>query len=156
MRGRYPSGPEYVEQVPGSALAKQRARVLLETIAGQRRVQDACTLLGISEPRFDQLRIQGLEQLVQSLEPRLAGRPARTPTPAEERVGQLEAEVAALRLELRIAQARAEVALVLPRAVADHAAHPEPAAAEKKTTRRPRKPKRPSRRPRTPAPSKLT
>ena len=119
MRGRYPSGPEFVEQLPGSRLAKERARVLLETLAGKRRVQEACALLSISEPRFDQLRIHGLEHLVQSMEPRLAGRPPRTPTPAEERIRALEAEVAALRMQVKIAQARAEIALVLPNAVHD-------------------------------------
>ena len=165
MRGRYPSGPEFVEQLPGSDLAKERARVLLETIAGSCRVQEACTRLGISEPRFDQLRLHGLEQLVQSMEPRLAGRPRRTPTPAEERSRELESEVAALRLQLKIAQARAEIALVLPKAVHngvleeakqvgnDVLAHHD--ELEKKTKQPPRRrPPRP--RTRAPAPRKAT
>src|SRR5580692_11234471 len=61
MRGRYPSGPEFVDHVSGSVIAKDRARVLLETIAGTCRVKEACTRLGVSEPRFDQLRIHGVE-----------------------------------------------------------------------------------------------
>ena len=152
MRGRYPSGPEYVEQVAGSEIAKQRARALLETIAGTRRVQEACQLLGISEPRFDQLRIHGLAQLVQSMEPRLAGRPPQTPTPADERIRTLEAEVASLRMQVRIAQTRTEVALILPNAVHENGASTANAAAEKKTSRRQPPPKHPSGRPRTRAP----
>jgi len=157
MRGRYPSGPEFVEQLPGSALAKERARVLLETIAGKCRVQEACTKLGISEPRFDQLRIHGLEHLVQSMEPRLAGRPPRTPTPADERIHELEAEIVALRLQARIAQARAEVALVLPNAVHGNGAVASNEESEKKTSP-PRRRRHQTGRPRTraPAPRKPT
>ena len=155
MRGRYPSGPEFVEQLSGSAVAKQRARVLLETITGQRRVQEACAVLGISEPRFDQLRIHGLGQLVQSFEPRLAGRPPKTPTPAEERIRALETEVASLRMQVKIAQARAEVALVLPNAVAkDVADHDQSQDASEKKTAPPKRPaKQQQRRPRTRAPA---
>ncbi len=42
MRGRYPSGPEFVDKLDGSPEAKERLKVLLETIAGQLRVGDAC------------------------------------------------------------------------------------------------------------------
>jgi hypothetical protein len=177
MRGRYPSGPEFVEHLSGSVIAKNRARVLLETLAGICRVKDACVQLGISEPRFDQLRIHSLEQFVQSMEPRTAGRPPRTPSPAAERIRELEDKVAALEMQVKIAQARAEIALVLPNAVHDAPQIgvpengvpendvpendvPEAATAvedesEKKTNRPPRrKPHRP--RPRAPASKKVT
>src|SRR5262249_52110517 len=42
MRGRTPSGPECVEQLPGSDKARQRVRVILETMTGALRVQEAC------------------------------------------------------------------------------------------------------------------
>jgi len=146
MRGRLPSGPEFVESVSGSDLAKQRARVLLETIAGTCRVQEACLRLGISEPRFDQLRIQGVEHLVQSLEPRRAGRPARMPSAAEERIRQLQEQVHALQMQVQIAQARAEIALVLPNAVHDVPNNAVAANEPGKKTRRRRKAHRPRRR----------
>jgi len=159
MRGRLPSGPEFVDQVSGSVIAKNRARALLETMTGTCRVKEACLRLGISEPRFDQLRIHGVKHLVQSLEPRLAGRPARSSSPAAEQIRQLQEKIAALEMQVRIAQARAEIALVLPNAVQDRGGHgtdrPDQVAenaAEKKTNqhRRPRRHRQP---PRTRAPA---
>lgn len=32
MRGRHPSGPEFVDKLPGDATAKDRLRVVLETL----------------------------------------------------------------------------------------------------------------------------
>jgi hypothetical protein len=57
VRGRYPSGPEYVDvqHLHGSAQAKQRLRVILETMMGQWRVGEACARLGICGQRFRQL-----------------------------------------------------------------------------------------------------
>jgi hypothetical protein len=132
MRGRRPSGPEYVERLDGSATAKERLQVVLETLAGRCRVQQACARLGISEPRFHQLRTQVLEAALERLEPRPAGRPAQTPTPAEQEVQALHAALAERDVEVRAAQVRTEIALVLPQVVAT------PQAAEKKTRRRPR------------------
>jgi hypothetical protein len=114
MRGRLPSGPEYVDQLEGSAIAKERVKVVLETIAGTCRVQEACERLHISEPRFEQLRIQILQAALERLEPRPAGRPARANTPAAERIDALEAENAELKMNLRVSQARTEIALALP------------------------------------------
>ena len=41
MRGRNPSGPEYVDQPEGSERAKERLKAVLETLAGSCRVRDA-------------------------------------------------------------------------------------------------------------------
>lgn len=172
MRGRLPSGPDFIDRVPGSELAKNRARVLLQTIAGTCRVQEACACLGISEPRFDQLRIHGVAQLVQSMEPRPAGRPPRLTSPVEEQIRELQHKVAALEMQVKIAQTRAEIALVLPNAVhngahdvpdtlvpetlvaetlvADNGSVAASAAPEKKTSQ---PPQRRPRRPRTRAPA---
>jgi hypothetical protein len=117
MRGRLPSGPEYVEQLEGSAIAKERVKVVLQTLAGTCRVQEACERLQISEPRFEQLRIQILQAAVERLEPRPLGRPARTATPADERINALEAQIAELHMKLQLSQARTEIALALPHVV---------------------------------------
>jgi hypothetical protein len=117
MRGRLPSGPEYVEQLEGSATAKQRVKVILETMAGTCRVQEACQRLGISEPRFEQLRVLILQAALERLEPRPAGRPARTTIAADERINALEAQLAELNMKLQVSQARTEIALALPRAL---------------------------------------
>jgi Helix-turn-helix domain len=144
MRGRRPSGPEYVETLSGSDTAKERLKVILETLAGTCRVQEACARLGISEPRFHQLRTQMLEAARAGLEPQTPGRKPQTPTPAEEQVRLLQEQVQQQDFELRVARAREEVALTLPRLVPE----PEAKAAEKKTPpqskrRRGRPPKNP-------------
>ena len=129
MRGRRPAGPEYVEQLTGSKQAKSRLKVVLQTLAGQCRVQEACQRLGISEPRFHQLRQQMLEAALAGLEPQPAGRkPALPPSPEQLQLAQLAEELAAKDVELRAAQARAEIAVTLPRLSS------EPVSPEKKTT----------------------
>jgi hypothetical protein len=112
MRGRKPSGPAAVERLPGSPQARERLRVILETVAGTCRVGEACARLGVSEQRFDQLRTQVLQAGLDSLEPRPLGRPARAAPAAAE--AALQARVSALETELTAAQVRAEIALVLP------------------------------------------
>ena len=116
MRGRRPSGPQYVENLSGSAQAKQRLRVVLETLSGTCRVKEACRQLGISEPRFHQLRTEALAAALEGLEPKLPGRkPALAPD--QEQLAQLQEQVAAKEIELRAAQARAEIAVVMPHVV---------------------------------------
>jgi hypothetical protein len=129
MRGRKPTGPAAVERLPGSARARQRLQVVLESLAGTCRVQEACARLGLSEQRFDQLRSQVLQAGLDSLEPRPAGRRPR-PTPAAAEVAALQARVAELEIELRAARVREEIALALP---AVERTPPEPA---KKAPRR--------------------
>jgi transposase-like protein len=128
MRGRRPSGPEFVDHLPGSEQAKLRLKVVLETLTGRCRIQEACRRLGISEPRFHQLRQQVLESALERLEPQSAGRKPTPRSPEQVRLDALAEELAAKDVELRAAQARAEIALTLPRVV------DEPATPEKKTT----------------------
>ncbi len=141
MRGRRPSGPEFVERLTGSDTAKERLKGVLETLAGSRRVSEICAMLGISEQRFDQIRIEALQASLERLEARSAGRPASTADVAAAEVDQLKEKIAALEAELRAARARAEIALALPRV--------GQADAEKKTTRprhksRPPRPRKPT------------
>jgi hypothetical protein len=131
MRGRRPVGPEYAEQLPGSSLAKERLKVILETMAGTCRVVEACQRLGICEQRFHQLREEMMTGALAALEPGHAGRPVRTPTPAEMQAQALAQQLQDKDVELRTAQARAEIAVVLP-GVVQHQAEPE-----KKTPQRP-------------------
>ena len=131
MRGRYPLRlEEAVAHMDASAVARERLKVIVATLVGQCRMQQACAQLGISEPRLQQLRQQLLQGALASLEPGQAGRPAKVPTAAELRVRQLEAELAALRRDYQAALVRAEINAVLPQVV-----H-ETASAEKKRQRR--------------------
>lgn len=124
MRGRRPAGPDYVERLHGSQAAKERLRIILETMAGKLRLSAACALLGVGPQRFHQLREEAMTAALAGLEPGAPGRPPQTPSPEEEKLQALEAQLAAQDLELRMARAREEIALTLPRVV------PEP---EKKT-----------------------
>ena len=129
MRGRHPWGPGYVNQLQGSSQAKQRLRVVLETMTVGCRVQEACQRLGISEQRFDQLRQLAMQAALRRLESKPGGRPRRQHTGTTAEALALRQQVADLEAELRAAQVREEIALILPRAVR------EQAGAGKKTTR---------------------
>jgi transposase InsO family protein len=121
MRGRYPAGSECVEPLAGSDQAKERLRVILDTLSGHCRVREACARLGVCEQRFRQLRQQALGAALAGLEPRPIGRPPRPVTPEAEHLAALAAELAHKDEELQAAQAREEIALILPRLL-----HPPP------------------------------
>jgi hypothetical protein len=118
MRGRYPSGPEFVDKLDGSAEAKERLRVVLATLAGHLRVGDACVRLSVKPSRFDQLRIEYLQAALQAAERRRAGRPPQHDATDENEVAGLRRRVAQLEAELRVALVRVEIAAALPRAAA--------------------------------------
>ena len=118
MRGRRPSGPEFVTRLDGSDLAKQRAQVVLETLAGVCRVGEACERLDVSEPRFEQLRVAMLQAGVDRLEPRPAGRPGKEETPEAADLRRAQARIADLEAALQAAEVRVEIARILPRAEA--------------------------------------
>jgi transposase len=131
MRGRRPQGTAGVDHLPGSAQAKERLKVVLENLAGTCRTLEACARLGVSEPRFQQLRQRMLLASLKRLEPRTAGRPPALRSPEAQRIKELEEQLAAKEMELRVALAREEIALTLPR-VAREATEPV------KKTRRPK------------------
>lgn len=129
--GRKPQGAALVERLLGSEHAKARLKLFLQTLAGERTVEEACAQLGICASRFFDQRNAWLHESLALLEPRAAGRPRQAeppPSPAElaalrERVTELEARAAAV-------EAQAELARVLPHVVAR-------ASAPKKTNQRP-------------------
>lgn len=112
MRGRTPSGPDYVQHLEGSQDARKRVQRILQTMAGTKRVRDVCAELKISEQRFRQLRAEILQAAVHRAEGGSAGRPPRPTEP--EPVLALRQQVAQLQQELEVARVREEVALVLP------------------------------------------
>jgi hypothetical protein len=127
-------GPEIVERLQGSVQAKQRLRVILDTLFGSRRVQEACQELGIGEVRFNQLRLEALEGALAALESKPKGWPPRVAAPASAaELEQLAEMVQALQIQLQTSQVREEIALagVRPQAA--------PAEPEKKTTPRSRR-----------------
>jgi hypothetical protein len=140
MRGRRPAGPDYVDGLEGSQLARHRLKVILQTLKGECRLSEACTELNISPQRFHQLREEALTGALLSIEPGSPGRRPQTPSPDAERIRALETELAAKEVELKAARARAEIATILP-----SVASPTREAESKKKTRRspPRRTPRP-------------
>jgi transposase-like protein len=104
-------------------------KVILETLSGRRTIPEACETLGIQESMFHKMRCQVLQTAVGLLEPRPRGRPSQAPSPAEQRLAELEQENQRLQAELQVAEVRRELAERLP-AVGKSAAGPG-----KKTTR---------------------
>ena len=114
MRGRHAAGPEYAERLDGSELACQRMRVVLETIAGTKRVTAACAERGICQQRFEAIRQEAIQAGVAALELRPAGRPRKI-NPADDETARLGVQVAELEAQLQAAVIRAELATTLPR-----------------------------------------
>jgi hypothetical protein len=112
-RGRRPDGARLVERLEGSSGAKARLGMILDVLAGRRTVGQSCARLRLSERRFHGSRHRALQAALSGLEPCPAGHPARGPAGADARAA-LQAEVRDLRLELRAAQVREEIALVMP------------------------------------------
>lgn len=113
-RGRPRKGGELALRAAGSAEAKRRARVLLEALRGDLTVGEACGEMGVSEVRFYQIRDRFVAEGVAGLEPGMGGRPRKAP-PEDAALLALQARVERLELELKAAQLREQIALVLPR-----------------------------------------
>ena len=111
--GPKPQGPALVQHLEGSLLAKERLEVILETLAGQLSIDEACQRLGIKEAMFFKLRTEVLRAGLARLEPRPLGRPPHHHTAAEERSIELERQVEELQADLQLAAVREEVAQVL-------------------------------------------
>ncbi len=111
--GRKPAGPKLVEGLPGSDYAKKRLQQILRSISGEVTIEDACAELEISRTRFYDLRQSLLEDMVENLEPRPAGRPPQKPEVPEE-VTLLERRILQLELELKATHVRAELNTFLP------------------------------------------
>jgi hypothetical protein len=113
MRGRWPSGPEYIDKLMGSVETKERFRAILDTLYGEARMLEVCDRLGIGETRFHQLRQTALQAALNAIEPRPAGRPSRASASQAAQIRLLEQRVQELEQQLHETQIREEVALVL-------------------------------------------
>jgi len=72
-QGRPPLGPNIVEHFDADPNTKLRLQVMLQTLAGAISVPDACLKLGISQPRFFELRATMLQAALDGLQPKPAG-----------------------------------------------------------------------------------
>jgi len=107
--------------------ARLRAEVIMKVRAGQMTAKAAAAQLGVSRKTYYEWEARGLGGMLENLEDQTAGNP---PSPVSSEQAALQAKVAKLEQELRVAKQTAEIRAVL-RAM-------EQAAAKKK---RPRSPK---------------
>jgi hypothetical protein len=112
--GRKPAGPQIIERLEGSPVAKQRLKVILETIAGRLTIPEACQQVGIGESRFHELRNHTLQATLEALEPRSPGRPPKPTSPEQAEIDTLQAELRRLHFELKAAQTLIDVARIHP------------------------------------------
>jgi transposase-like protein len=113
-RGRPPKRADHADSVEGSQLSKKRLKAILQTVSGERTVADVCEELGITETHFHRLRQKALDAAAAALEPQPGGRPARPRDPSAARVEELEEELAETKLDLRAAEIREELAVLMP------------------------------------------
>jgi hypothetical protein len=113
MRGRYPSGLEYVDKFDGAAEQKERLKAILATMNGALRWLEACDQLAVSESRLHQLRADAIQAALDGIRPGKAGRPSRKAVAAAARIRELEQRVRELELAVQEAHVREEVALIL-------------------------------------------
>ncbi len=112
--GRPPKGPRLVEGLDASEEAKSKLKVILETIAGDLSVSEACECLGVSESRFHQLREETMAIAAAGLEAKPRGRPRKEAPELAAELTQLREENEALKHELEKERVRTVLAEGLP------------------------------------------
>jgi hypothetical protein len=113
----------------GTERAKERLEIILETIAGELSIEEACEELGISDARFFQMRTRALAAALADLESRPAGRPSQSDSPEQQIIAELQQKVQEKESQLKATQVRLEVAQTLPKLVQEE-------GAKKKTPRK--------------------
>jgi hypothetical protein len=115
--GRKPLGTGHVDQLSGSERAKLRLETILDTLRGELKIAEACRQLGVCESRFFAMRNHWLQESLELLEPRLAGRPPKRPV--DPRQVKLEQANLQLRQQLVEAEVRRDVDQILVSAPAE-------------------------------------
>jgi hypothetical protein len=113
-RGRPPELAANIVRLHGSKGARQRLEWMLQTLAGRRSIPEATRHLGIGRSRLCLLRQKALQAALAALEPQARGRPPTQRTPQERQIAELQRQVQALKIDLRAAQIREQLALLMP------------------------------------------
>lgn len=115
-KGRPTKGSEIVTKFEASEEAREKARLVLDTLSGKTSVQEAAEKLGVSEARFHQIRDELLSGMLEAAEPKPVGRPRKEP-PVPSEVEDLKEQLAQSKMETRIARLRELLALSHPELV---------------------------------------
>jgi len=113
--GRKPQGAGLVESLTGSAHAKQRMALFIETIRGEYTVERACGELKICQSRFFAHRSDWMQQALELLEPRTPGRPSKSrEIPSLEEIEALRQRVRELEARAAAVEVQAELSRTMP------------------------------------------
>ena len=114
-RGRPYEGAGLVEKLDDcSEEARQRLKVIFQTLAGVFTVEEACEILKIRRSAFYKLRGQFIENAVRLLEPKTPGRKRKLVTSEQAENQRLREENERLKFELKAQQLREEIGLLMP------------------------------------------
>jgi len=114
-RGRPPQGPDLVDKLQDcSELARLRLKVILQTIAGSIKIDDACATLGVERSAFNKLRAEFVTDAVHLLEPQKPGRKKKVVTQEQIENERLRKENDRLSFELQAQQLREEIGILMP------------------------------------------
>lgn len=106
---------QLLRRLQGSMAAKERLSAFLAVLAGQQTPATAALDLGVSTRRFRALRSHLLQAALTSLEPQPVGRPSHQSAEVDKAVvADLQNELQDLRIDVRAAQIREEIALAMP------------------------------------------
>ena len=113
-RGRPADSRIIVAHLTGSAQARQRLNLMLQTLKGQVPIPQAAAKLGVGRSYFCLQRQEMLQAALASLEPKPRGRPPLEVSAEQEEIQRLQQQVQALKIDLKAAQIREELALLMP------------------------------------------
>lgn len=113
-RGRKVNVGALIESREGSEEAKRKAALFLREFTGELTMEEVAGELGVNVAMAYKLREQMLEGVIESLEPRKLGRPAKENPPEGGEVDTLREKVKELERELQAARIREEIRVVLP------------------------------------------
>lgn len=108
--GRKSEMGKLVDTTEASEQARERAKVMMRTLAGTCSVQAGCRSLGMGRTRFQDLRRRLLGAAVGALEERPAGRPRLQVAKTCRQLSTLRRRLAGLECDLRRAQAELDIA----------------------------------------------
>ncbi len=96
-------------------MEKARLRAIVETLTGERSVDEACTRLGIQRAYFQELRHKALQGALEALMPQQPGRRPRTQSVSAAELESLRQAKSDLEEELVAMAVRVQLAMAMPR-----------------------------------------